>query len=60
MTLKAYVFPKLQGEKDMIKQMPKKAPFTTSFDSQNAKGTQTLPKSVQQHFHQVFYHSEQN
>ena len=60
MTLKVYVFPKLQGEKDVIKRMPKKASFTTSFDSQNVKGTQTLPKSVQQRFHQVFHHSEQN
>ena len=56
MTLIAYLFPKLQTAKGDVRQMSKKPRFTTPFDSQKAKGSQTLLESAQQHFYHVFNH----
>ena len=46
MTLIAYVFPKLQTAKDMVRQMSKKPPFRTLFDSQHVKEAQTFMRSA--------------
>ena len=60
MTLRAYVFTKLQTVQDVVKQRSKTPSFRTLFDSQHLKGCQTLPKSAQQHFYHIFHHSEKN
>ena len=44
MTLIAYVFPKLENTKDLVRQMSKKPRFITLFDIQHGKGSQTLLK----------------
>ena len=54
MTLIAYVFPKLRTAKDVVRRMSKKHRFGISFDSQHVKGSQTLLKSVPQHFYHIF------
>ena len=46
MTLIAYVIPKLQTGKDLIRRMSKKRLFRTPFDSQYGKGSQTIVKSA--------------
>ena len=54
MTLIAYVFPTLRTAKDVVRRMSKKHRFGISFDSQHVKGSQTLLKSVPQHFYHIF------
>ena len=46
MTLIAYVFPKLQTAKELIRPISKKPRSSTSFDSQHVKVSQTLLESV--------------
>ena len=41
----ANVFPKLQTVKDLARPLTKKRCFSTFFDSQHVKGSQTLVKS---------------
>ena len=61
MTLTIYLFPKLRTGKDVVIQMSKKPlRFRTTFDSQHAKGLQTLVKSAQQHFYHIFHNSGAN
>ena len=50
----AYVFQNFQTVKYVIKQMSKKPQFTTHFDSQHAKASQTLLKSATQHWYHLF------
>lgn len=47
-------FRKLRTSKDMVRKMPKKLHFRTSFDSQHNKGCQTLLKSARQYLYHVF------
>ena len=54
MTFIAYVFSKLRTVKDAVRQMSKKNHFRTLLSSQHAKVCQTLLKSAQQHFYQIF------
>ena len=49
----ANVFPKLQSVKDLARPLSKKRRFTTSFDSQQVKGSQTLVKSAWEHFYHI-------
>ena len=53
MTLIAYVFWKLQTVKYVVKKMSKKPSFRTPFDSEHARGSQTLLKSARQHFYHI-------
>ena len=46
MTPIAYVFPKLQTAKHLLRQMSKKSRFRTPFDSQQTKVFQTFVKSA--------------
>ena len=48
MTLLPYVFPKLEKAKDVGSKMSKKLHFRILFDTQHAKGSQTLLKFAQQ------------
>ena len=57
MTLKVYIFPKLRSAKDVLRQVFKKPRFRKPFDSQDAKGSQTLLESPRQHFYHIFHHS---
>ena len=54
MTLRVYLFPKLQTVKDMIRKMSKKLRFRTLFDNQLAKGSQAVLKSSRHHFSHNF------
>ena len=54
MTFTPYVFVKLETAKDVLSEMSKKADLRTTFDSQHAKGFQTLLKSAAQHFYRIF------
>ena len=47
-------FPKLQIVKNLVRPLSKKRIFRTSFDSHRVKGSQTLVKSAQEHFYQIF------
>ena len=60
MTLIAYVFPKLQTGKNLVKQMSKKPRFGTPLDSQHVKGSQTLAKSAATHFYHIFHQFQGN
>ena len=51
MTLIAYVFPKLQTAKDVVRQMPKRAHFRISFGNKHVTGSQILVKSAWQLFY---------
>ena len=54
MTVIAYVFPKLQAAKDQwVRPMSKKPRFSTLFNSQHVKASQTLVKSGWLHFYQT-------
>ena len=44
-TLVSYVFPKLRTAKDDVRKVSKKPCFRAPFNSQHAKGSQTLMKS---------------
>ena len=50
----ANVFSKWQTVKDLVGLLSKKRRFTTSFDSQHVKGSQTIVKSKWEHFCQIF------
>ena len=50
----ANVFPKLETVKDLVRPLSKKHRFRTSFNSQHVKGSQTLLKSVWEHFYHIF------
>ena len=50
----ANVFPKLQTVENLVKQVSKKRPFRTRFDSQHVKASQILAKSTSEHFYHVF------
>ena len=52
-TLIAYIFPKIQTAKDVVKQMSKKLRFRTAFNSQHVKVSQIPLKSAWQHFYQI-------
>ena len=54
MTLTAYVFPKLQTAKEVVRNMSKMTHFETPFDTRHAKGSQTQLKSAPQHFSHIF------
>ena len=58
MFLIAYVFPKLETANPVVRKMPKKINFKTPFNSQHAKGSQTLLKSAVKHFYHFLNHSE--
>ena len=45
MIVRAKVFPKLETVKDVARPLTKKRRFSTFFDSQHVKGSQTLGKS---------------
>ena len=45
---------KLHSVKDLVRLLSKKHCFTTAFDSQHVKVSQTLVKSPCEHFHHVF------
>ena len=51
----AYVFPKLQPAKEVVKQMSRKPRFRTPFNSQHVKGSRRIVKFAWQHFF-IFYH----
>ena len=53
-TFIAYVFPKLQISKEVVRQISRRPRFRTPLDSQQAKVAQTLLKSARQHFHHIF------
>ena len=53
-TLIAYVFPKLQTGRKVVRQMSKKPCFRTRFESQHVKGSQTLVKLASQHVYHFF------
>ena len=55
MTLIAYVFPKWQTVKNLVRSMSKKRRFRTPFNIQHAKESQTLAKSAWQHFFKFFH-----
>ena len=54
MTTIAYALPKLLAPKEMERKSCKKPFFRTPFNSQHAKGSQTLLKSSPKLFHYVF------
>ena len=54
MTLIAYIFAKLQTAKDLIRPLSIKRRYRTPFDSEYAKGSQTLLKCARQNFYQIF------
>ena len=54
-TLTAYVFPKLQTVKGLVRPMSKKPRLRTSFDSQHVNGSQTTVKSAWMYFYQFFF-----
>ena len=51
MTLIAYIFAKLQTAKDLIRPLSRKWGYRTPFDSEYAKGYQTLLKCARQNFY---------
>ena len=55
MTIIAYVFPKLQTAKYVVRQMSKKFCFRRPFDKQNGKRSQTLMKSVRQLLYHIYW-----
>ena len=51
----AYVFPKFQAAKDLLKPLSWKCRFGASLDSQHVNGCQTLVKSTWEHFYHIFW-----
>ena len=51
----ATVFPKLQTVKDLVKPLSNMCGFTTSFDSQHVKWSQTLVKRGWEIFYHIFW-----
>ena len=54
MTVIAYVFPKLQTAKELVRPMSKKRRFRTPLGSQDVKYCQSFVKSARQHFYHIF------
>ena len=54
MTPKAYVSPKLQTAKDVVRRMSKRSGFGRSFHKQHGKQSQALLKSKDLHFFHIF------
>ena len=50
----AYVFPKLQNVKDLVRPLSKKQCLRTSLESQHVKASETIVKSAWEHFYQTF------
>ena len=50
----AYVFPKFQAAKDLLKPLSWKPRVGASLDSQHVNGCQTLVKSTWEHFYHIF------
>ena len=50
----AYVFPKLQNVKDLVRPLPKKQCLRTSLESQHVKASETIVKSAWDYFYQIF------
>ena len=57
--LRAFVFPKLQTEKHVIRPMSKKRFSRAPFESQHVKGSKTFVKSAWQ-IYRFFHHSSRN
>ena len=55
MTLIAYIFPKLQTTKNVVRQMAKKSRFRKPFKKQHGKPSQTLLKSARLHFYHIHW-----
>ena len=53
-TVIANVFPKLPNVKDLVRSDSKMRHFRTSFDSQHVTASETLVKSVWEHFYNIF------
>ena len=53
MTVTAYIFVKLETEKDEVNKLSKKSRFRKPLDSQHAKGPQRLLKSSVRHFYHI-------
>ena len=54
MALIPSVLLKLETAKNVVRKMSKKIRFKTPFDSQHAKGSQTLRNSSAKHFYHIF------
>ena len=54
MVLTAYVFPKTEPGKDMVRKISTNSGFKIPFYSQHVKGYQTLLESIWQHFCNMF------
>ena len=54
-TLLAYVFPKLQTGKDVVRQMSKKSHFRRTFEKQYGKRVHKLLKSPRQHLYHNYW-----
>ena len=54
MALIAYIFPKLQTVKDVVRKVSKKSRFRRPFDKRHGKQSQKLSKSVRQHIYHVY------
>ena len=54
MTLIAYVFPKLQTAKDVVREVSKKSCFRRPFNKLHGKRSQTLLKSARQHLDHIY------
>ena len=54
----ANVFPILQTVKELVRPLSRKCRFWTSSENQNVKGSETLVKSVWEHFYHIFDHYE--
>ena len=55
MTLIAYVFPKLQTAKDVVREVSKKSCFRRPFHKLHGKRSQTLLKSARQHLDHIYW-----
>ena len=55
MTLIAYLFLKLQAEKDVVRQMYKKSSFTRPFNKKHIARSQTLLKCSRQHLYHIYW-----
>ena len=53
MTLTAYVYPKLQTAKDLVRQTLKKPRSGTPFHRQHVKGSQKLLQPARQHLYEL-------
>ena len=53
MTIVAYVFPKLETTKGVVRQMSKKSSFSRPFDNQHRERSQTLLKFARQQIYHI-------